>query len=191
MGSGNGGGLASAEFTPLDGVNIMSYTCKMPSGDQVPMTPPQTGSPTFRHAGFGAQWSPGPILAGPGGQHPSSVLLFAATQSTNIVPFVSFLPSDIFLITKVGLGCIQTDVCLFQAPWGGELGLPGPSPWLSSPSFVPGWRGRDPAPLLGTSRFRKPVGTILDQIHGHRLRESHLPALTRLREEVAPWALEK
>lgn len=56
-------------------------------------------------------------------------------QSTNIVPFVSFLPWDIFLITKVELGfCIQTDVCLLRAPWGGELGLPAsPLLWLSSP----------------------------------------------------------
>lgn len=140
---------------------------------------------------WGAMEAQGPILAGPGGQYPSTVLLFAATQSTNIVPFVSFLPSYIFLITKVGLGCIQTDVCLLQTPRGGELGLPGPSPWLSSPSSVPGWRGRDPAPFLGISKFSKLVVTILDQIHGHRLREGHLPVLTRLREEVAPWPLEK
>lgn len=33
--------------------------------------------------------------------------------------------------------------------------------------------------------------TILGHIQGHRLREGHLPSLTRLREEVAPWPLEE
>lgn len=98
---------------------------------------------------WGAMEAQGSILAGPGSQHPSAVLLFAATQSTNIVPFVSFLPSYIFLITKVGLGCIQTDVCLLQAPRGGETGPPRPQPLAVLPQLCPWLEGKEPSSTPG------------------------------------------
>ena len=153
-----------------------------------------TGSPTATRAGFrGAGASREPVLAVPQGPAPPRlVLLSAATQSTNIVPFAFFSPSDTLLITKVELGyCTQADVCKLGGPSGWRTGpslrLPGPQ--LSSPRSVPG-SGEGPQPRSWDWQVSEPMGTLLDQIQSHILRGGHLPALTKPRGEMSPWPLE-
>lgn len=150
-------------------------------------SPCMRAPPLPRRQDVGCRGIPGACPGwSPGASTPSQVLPFAATQSTNIMPFVSFFPSDIFLITQVELGyCTQTDVHLLRGP-------PGVEPWAFSQTPGPQLLGcppPDPFPARDQS-LSKPVG-IRNQIQGRKLRVGHLPALMRPRGEACPWPLEK
>lgn len=96
--------------------------------------------------------SQGPVLAGPA-RGPAPPLWFCCLQqhkSTNISLLFPFSASDIFLITKVGLGyCTRTDVCTPGGPLGVEAWAFSLTP---SPQLYPWLGGKGPSSTVGTSK---------------------------------------
>lgn len=146
---GKGGGLASAAFTPLEGVNIMRYACKMPSGDQVLMTPPQTGSPTSRHVGFGAQWSPGAYLCWSWEPAPLPGTAVCSNTEYKHCSFC-FLSSFGYISNYKSRAWLYPDRCLLvSGPLGWRTGPPSPQPLAVLPQFCPWLEGEGPRSTPG------------------------------------------
>lgn len=152
--------------------------------------------PLLRGQDLGCWGIPGASpCCSPGASTPSLVLLSAATEYKHC-SFCFFFSFEYIFNYKSRAWLLYSDRGLHT--WGGPLGwrpgpslrLPAPSPQLSAPRSVPGL-GEGTQPHCWDRQVSEPMGTILDWIQGHILREGHLPALTSPGGEVSSWPLEK
>lgn len=159
------GGLVNAglDLTCWMGSELRGQHARCQQGASASDTPKE-GSPTpGRICAIAAAWGcPGWSW----GQRPPSS---AVCSDTYIHCSFCFLSSfGYFLIAKVELGgCIQRDVCLLGLLGWNRASDSQPQPCGCPPPAVPGWRGRDPVPVLG------PAGSVSQWApfyQGHRLR---------------------
>lgn len=146
------------------------------------------GSPTPMQAGCGVLGHPGSLSwLVPRGQHPiSGSTVCSNTEYKHHAFCFLFSFGYIFNYTSRA-SLLYSERCSLAS------GAPGVEPWALSQTPGPQLLGcppPDPFPAQDQP-LSKPVGTIRNQIQGHRLRVGHLPALTRPRGEVCPWPLEK